>query len=467
MEDTDRIRTQLGGELEALRQRLTALEKAEEERRQMEEQVKEGQRRRLALDRVHRAILEMESVEDFGKVVQVIARELQDLGTKFEGIGLNIIDEEEGTLTAYAAFADDLSVQAVHSLEHPVNQELLRHWRRGQVWEREPNEAFREASKGYDVEEDISSRYAPTVVIDSPFVQGTLAVGLHMDVGGNDPLIQLLEEFCSLLSLGYQRGSDMARRQEAEEALRQAHDELEDRVRERTAALGEVNEALQREIGERQQVEEQLKTSLGEKEVLLKEIHHRVKNNLQIVCSLLDLQARYVENQQMLGMFQDSQNRVRSMALIHEKLYESADLARIDLEEYVRELAEGLFNAYGAHAAPIALDVQIQGDDLGIDEAIPCGLIITELVSNAFKHGFPKGRGGTVYVGMQTAEDDEMVLTVRDDGVGFPEDIDFQHTESLGLRLVVNLTRQLRGRIELSRAGGTEFGIRFPHARGR
>jgi PAS domain S-box-containing protein len=217
----------------------------------------------------------------------------------------------------------------------------------------------------------------------------------------------------------------------------------------------------QQEIAERKRMEEQIKASLEEKEVLLKEIHHRVKNNLQVISSLLYLQSKNLKDKQTLEMFQESHNRVRSMALIHERLYQSQDLARIDFAEYVRSLANYLFRSYGVNTGVIQLKINMDDVSLGIDTAIPCGLIINELVSNSLKHAFPDGGGGKVRIELR-ADDGQFTLMVSDDGVGLPEDLDFRNAQSLGLQLVNNLSvAQLEGTIELDRCGGTAFRIMF------
>jgi PAS domain S-box-containing protein len=215
------------------------------------------------------------------------------------------------------------------------------------------------------------------------------------------------------------------------------------------------------DITERKLAEDKIKASLREKEVLLKEVHHRVKNNLQVISSLLNLQSRYVKDTEALEMFKESQTRVRSMALIHEKLYQSEDLARIDIAGYIRDLTTSLFHSYGASAATIKVKTDVHDILLDINTAIPCGLIINELVSNSLNHAFPDGRGGKLVIELRSHKDKHCSLIISDNGIGFPEDIDFRNTESLGMQLVITLVEQLDGTIELDRSKGTEFRIRF------
>ena len=220
-------------------------------------------------------------------------------------------------------------------------------------------------------------------------------------------------------------------------------------------------ERAQREITERMRAEEQIKVSLEEKEVLLKEIHHRVKNNLQVISSLLSLQSRCIEDQSVLELFQESQNRIRSMALIHEKLYRSQDLVRIDFAEYIRNLATHLVRSYRANLGTVNLKVDANDVSLSVDAAVPCGLIINELVSNSLKHAFIDGREGEIRIELRSDRDHQLTLIVGDNGVGFPRDLDFRSTESLGMQLVNTLTNQLDGTVELHSNGGTEFKITF------
>jgi PAS domain S-box-containing protein len=223
---------------------------------------------------------------------------------------------------------------------------------------------------------------------------------------------------------------------------------------------GMLVSAAIRDTSERKLVETRLRTSLKEKEVLLKEVHHRVKNNLQIVSSMLNLQMDQITDPLSLGLFKESQSRVRSIALFHEKLYQSKDLAHVDIAEYLKGLTNGLFTTYGVNPDDILLAIDTEDVPMGVDAAISCGLIVNELVSNALKHAFRDGRRGRVSVNLRR-EGNEALLTVRDSGVGFPSDIDFRDPTTLGLKLVCILTEQLRGTIDLDVAEGTRFVIRF------
>lgn len=216
------------------------------------------------------------------------------------------------------------------------------------------------------------------------------------------------------------------------------------------------------DITERKQAETQIKSSLKEKEVLLREIHHRVKNNLQVISSLLLLQSKHISGKKNLELFKESQNRVKSMALIHEKLYQSQDLASINFKEYLNTLIIGLFRSYQAQSGHVELKLEVGDISLGVDSAIPCGLIINELVSNSLKYAFPNGREGVISVVLRSLNKKDVELVVSDNGVGIPEDLDFRNTKSLGLHLVTILAEdQLEGEIKLSRDKGTEFQIKL------
>jgi PAS domain S-box-containing protein len=223
----------------------------------------------------------------------------------------------------------------------------------------------------------------------------------------------------------------------------------------------------QQEVAARLEVEDQIRASLAEKEILLKEIHHRVKNNLQIISSLLSLQSDHIQDPEALASFRDSQSRIRSMALIHERLYRAPDLARIDFGEYVHNLATYLFRVYGVAAQSIRLDVQARSIFLDVDTAVSCGLIVNELISNSLKHAFAPGQKGQINVRLNQPGRGPMTIEVADDGVGLPPDIDIRTRDSLGLQLVRTLVDQLDGTMKVNGQGGTVFRIEFAVSRNR
>jgi two-component sensor histidine kinase len=217
-----------------------------------------------------------------------------------------------------------------------------------------------------------------------------------------------------------------------------------------------------RDITERKKMEEQLIQAIKEKEVMLSEIHHRVKNNMQIISSLLKLQSEKITDPLTREYFQISQNRVNTMALIHEQLYKSTELSKIDFEKYIRQLAFHLFQTYGVNTEQCALRINVVDIYLSIDVAIPCGLLINELISNSLKHAFTLNSKGEIYIGLTLDLDNMYTLIVSDNGVGLPPDIDYRETKTLGLRLIATLSKQLQGEIQLNRERGTEFKITFP-----
>ncbi|PWU10205.1 MAG: hypothetical protein C5B51_04730, partial [Terriglobia bacterium] len=207
--------------------------------------------------------------------------------------------------------------------------------------------------------------------------------------------------------------------------------------------------------------EQAIVASLREKETLLKEIHHRVKNNLQVIASLLRLQARYLRDEQSRGMFEESQNRVHSIALVHEMLYRTKDLARIEFGDYLRTLTNHLSEGWKGRPESIAIFVDAPGIQLTVDTAIPCGLIVNELVTNALKHAFPESRSGSVWISAEWEPEGQLNITVRDDGIGMPEGLELHRSGSLGLDLVGTLARQLRASVHIARQAGTAFSFRF------
>lgn len=215
------------------------------------------------------------------------------------------------------------------------------------------------------------------------------------------------------------------------------------------------------DITDRKKVEEQIKASLQEKVILLREIHHRVKNNMQIISSILNLQSGHIKDAQTLAALRESKNRIDVMSLIHEKLYQSKSLARINFQEYIDDLVTSLFISYGVNTDLIRSGVHAEGISFEINTAIPCGLIINELVSNSLKHAFPDRRSGNIRISLSNAGEDRFTLTISDDGIGLPDTIDHKKSSTLGLKLVNALTGQLDGAIELDRDNGTAFRITF------
>jgi PAS domain S-box-containing protein len=217
---------------------------------------------------------------------------------------------------------------------------------------------------------------------------------------------------------------------------------------------------VSRDISESRNAEEKLKQALSQKEILLKEVYHRVKNNLQVIYSLLHIQSINVKDPLSKQIFKETQNRIRLMSAIHEKLYKSKDVSQINFSEYLKTLGDQLEQAYPIKNGKIGLTIKSKDVFLGIDKAIPCGLMINELVSNAYKYAFEGKKTGKVIISL-TQENNIYKLTVEDDGVGFPEDLDFKNTETLGMILLNTLTDQLGGKVELIKNNGTKFIITF------
>lgn len=223
-------------------------------------------------------------------------------------------------------------------------------------------------------------------------------------------------------------------------------------------------QALIEDVTERKNTEERIKESLREKELLLKEIHHRVKNNFQIISSLLSLQEVSIKDKISTYVFKDSQNRIKSMALIHEELYKAVDISRIDFEQYIKNLTNYLYQSYISSSDNITFDIQTPSIFLDIETAIPLGLIINELVSNSLKYAFSsskKNKQNKIFLSIDKDSNELYKLIVSDNGVGIPNKIDFRNTDSLGLQLIISLTEQIDGNIELDSSNGTKFIITF------
>ncbi|MDT5121411.1 MAG: hypothetical protein QOC96_893 [Acidobacteriota bacterium] len=237
---------------------------------------------------------------------------------------------------------------------------------------------------------------------------------------------------------------------ESRDSLHEANHQLEQKVSDRTV-----------ELVERERTTEVVQSSLREKEMLLKEVHHRVKNNMQVISSLLNLQGKQIKDEQARLIFQESQNRVKSMALIHESLYQADDLSHIDFAEYLRKLVNHISRSYQMQAEAIKMKVNVGDIALGVDTAVPCGLIINELITNSLKYAFPAGTAGEILIDL-SASDGGYKLTLSDNGIGLPKELDIENAKTLGLKLVRTLTEQLRGQLSHSNGCGTKFEITFP-----
>jgi PAS domain S-box-containing protein len=248
-------------------------------------------------------------------------------------------------------------------------------------------------------------------------------------------------------------------RKQAEMLLKRFNQELESQVRSRTIELERFNIMLEAEVFQRTKAEESIRKSLNERELLLREIHHRVRNNLQIILSLISLQSRNIKDQKVLDTMGEFQNRIMAMAHVHERMCRADDISRIDLSEIVTFLGTSLFKSYKVNPQHIRLNVEIKDLHITLDSAIPISLIINELVSNSIKHAFPKGSTGEITI-TGRREGGTLVFSIRDNGIGIPRDIDWMGgKQSLGYRLVVSLVEQLQGTIELDRTTGTVFNI--------
>jgi two-component sensor histidine kinase len=283
----------------------------------------------------------------------------------------------------------------------------------------------------------------------------------------------VLKSHPTRLAVAVQESLEKARlrraQREAEAALKQAKDSLERTVEKRTAELNALTAELRADIAQRQRIEEELRdsqarlqTALQEKEILLTEVYHRIKNNLQVISSLLDLQADMVADPQVRALFEDSQQRIQAVSLIHENLSETNNVRSIPAAEYIHRLSTRVFQAYTSPGGRVTLSIQADPVWVDVKNALPCGLIVNELLSNSLKYAFPGGQSGEITIALRATSEGHMLLIVRDTGVGFPAGVDFRHTDSLGLQLVCLLTEQLGGTIELERASGTQWTLRFP-----
>ena len=400
----------------------------EEPRAALDELRRQHEAQRVVSRRVHDEIRRLRHSGDLERLLRVIYMSLQSLQIPLMYCGANVIHKDGDSvrvtahrMTAKGEWSTYLDVGVENVLHFYEGGEVV--YRRD-VWQDDPFDERR--------------HFGPVrCVVDVPFSHGTLAVSSREPEAFSDADIEVLRDVADHLSDGFRRLEDLR-------------------------ALEERNRELEREVAERRRAEEQLAASLREKVVLLKEIHHRVKNNLQVISSLLNLQSHNTGDAEALAGFRESRTRIESMALIHEKLYESDDLARLDLGEYLEALADNVFDSYETNHQRVGLTVAVEAVQLDVDRAIQCGLIANELVSNSLKHAFPEGRSGGIAISLQGDDDGHAVLTVRDDGVGLPPGLDPERLDSLGLQLVCDLATQLEGQVAWRSEGGAVFEVRFP-----
>jgi PAS domain S-box-containing protein len=223
-----------------------------------------------------------------------------------------------------------------------------------------------------------------------------------------------------------------------------------------------VSIAFLTDITDRKRAEEQIKKNLAEKEALLRELYHRTKNNMQVIISMLQFQAASIQDPYILGVFRDAQNRIRAMAKVHQMLYSAQDLSSVNLQYYVSDLAESLLKSHQVLPGQIQLVLDAQDITVLFDIAIPCGLILNELLSNALRHAFPNGRAGEIHIQLYRASADELVLCVADNGVGAPPGFDFRACDSMGLQMVLaTAEQQLQGRVEFQTGAGVTCCVHF------
>ena len=272
------------------------------------------------------------------------------------------------------------------------------------------------------------------------------------------------DESINCLASIYGAVQDINERKKAEEATNKLNLELDKLVKERTFELEKTNINLEKEIAEKLKAEELIKHQLQEKEVLIKEIHHRVKNNMQVIISILNLQASFIKSKKTIELLHDSQSRIKTMALVHERLYQSKDFSKIDFSEYITNLFKFLFTTYKSSKQEVEYFIDTEQFQLNIDSTISIGLIINELVSNSFKYAFIGKKNCRIEISLKQFDEKNLTLLIKDNGKGFPESLDYKNTESLGLQLVCLLTEQIQGTLEVnSSEKGTSFLIIFPN----
>jgi two-component sensor histidine kinase len=386
--------------------------------------------------KIQSRIWAMRDVKDIEDVVVTLRESFDGMGFRYNACAINLV-ERDPTSGEYVVMEHNMTRGGDWTRMEPRSLPLVvDFWKRGEPAYRRDLALEDEHAEQGTISKNWGLRARS--VVDIPFSHGTLALNSTEPDAFSEDQLALLSDMAGLLDTGFRRLDDLK-------------------------VLQERNGQLQQEVDERRRAEERLATSLEEREVLLREVHHRVKNNLQVVCSLLSLRAEGLTDIEAMRSFTDSRAQIESMALIHERLYETADLTQLEGDAFVGDLCRSVFASYGVDVTRIALDLDIAPGAVSVEAAIEGGLIVHELVSNSLKHAFPGGRPGRIRV-CARLQGSDTVLVVEDDGVGLPETARPEH--SMGLRLVDDLTRKLAEQLTVTGDGGTRFEVRYP-TRGR
>lgn len=392
------------------------------ERRQAEDALKQEYQLCDAENVIRVTIASMDQPEHLCHVVREIGAQLHRMGVAHDSCTIQIVNSEGTDFVSFASYIHEEWYDDIMTFVTTGSRNAVRSHAEDYPWVIEIWKSGEPRYVGCTEIRGEGAVFSDLSLIDVPFSQGTLSINRNQPYAFCDDDIAVLQRFARVLSEGFQRFVDITERKKAEDELRASEE------RNRT---------------------------------LVKESHHRVKNNLQVVSSLLDLQARNVEDEKVLAVLQDGCNRVRTVSLVHEKLYQSGNLTEIDLAAYLRTLTEDLVRSHSMEESDIALELALEEMTLGMDDAVSCGLIVNELVTNSLQHAFAEGRGGVIGVDLQTDENARVTLAVWDNGKGIPPDMDFAHARSIGLTLVKQLAKQLNGEIHIDSQSGARVEIVF------
>jgi PAS domain S-box-containing protein len=392
------------------------------ERKQAEDALKREHALCNAENVIRVTIASMDQPEHLCRVAGEIGAQLHRTGVAHDSCTIQIVNPEGTDFVSFASYIHEEWYDEIMAFVATGSRHAARSHAEDNPW---VVEVWRSGEPRYvgctEIRGD-GATFSDLSLIDVPFSQGTLAINKHQPYAFSEEDIAVVQRFARVLSEGFQRFTDITERKKAEDELRASEE------RNRT---------------------------------LVKESHHRVKNNLQIISSLLDLQARNVDDEKVLALLKDGCSRVRTVSLVHEKLYQSGDLTEIDLAAYLRNLTEDLVSSHSIEESHISLELTLEEMALDMDAAVSCGLIVNELVTNSLQHAFTSSQSGIIGVSLQTDERSRVTLAVWDNGKGMPSAIDFSHTQSIGLTLVTTLAKQLHGEIHIDSQSGTKVEIVF------